>query len=224
MAIQIQGNGGVVAEVDGSTYRALRSTIRPVDYGALGSYRVAQTVGLVVTQAANGTLFSFRWADATRFCVIHYLRLQEIQTSATATAALNDLRYQVFIARGFTASDSAGTAITLTGNSMKKRTSMGTSLVTDIRFSTVAAGLTAGTRTLDSNPILELQTNVLAVFPTAGFSQPFSKELDLTNGQDSPIVLAQNEGLIVRGPTTVFGAAGTGNLLVDMSWSEVTSF
>ena len=36
MPIQIQGNGGTVAEVDGTNFRALRVNNRPVDYGALG--------------------------------------------------------------------------------------------------------------------------------------------------------------------------------------------
>ena len=35
MAIQIQGNGGAIAEVDGTGFRALRTTARPFDHGAL---------------------------------------------------------------------------------------------------------------------------------------------------------------------------------------------
>lgn len=219
MAIQIQGNGGVVAEVDGSTYRAIRTQARPLDYGAFGHYRVAQTVALVVTQAANGTLFSFRWADATRICVINYIRLGFMQTSA-ATATIFP-RFQVFVARSFSTSDSAGTAVTLTGNNLKKRTSMGTTLVTDIRFATVAAGLTAGTRTLDANPIMELAVNSTITTPNPTF---YSRELDFTNTGDMPLVLQQNEGFIVRGPTTIFGAAGTADLTVDVSWAEVGSY
>ncbi len=38
MAIQIQGNGGVVAEVDGTAFRAQRITPRPLDHGSLGHY------------------------------------------------------------------------------------------------------------------------------------------------------------------------------------------
>ena len=57
MAVQFQGNGGTVAEVDGTTFRAIRVSSKPLDYGTLGHYRVASTVALVVTQAANGTLF-----------------------------------------------------------------------------------------------------------------------------------------------------------------------
>jgi len=220
LAIQIQGNSGVVAEVDGTLFRALRITARPIDYGALGHYRLSTTVALVVTQNANGTLFSWRWGDATRFGVLLKQRLSLIQTAA-ATATIVP-SYQTFIARSFSVSDSAGTAITLTGNNMKKRTSMGTTLVTDIRRSAVATGLSLGTRTLDADPVMEMGTNSTITTPNATL---YEKELEIDMGHGNhPYVFAQNEGFIVRGPTVVFGAAGTANLFVDVSWAEVTAF
>ena len=221
MGVQIIGNGGTVAEVDGTTFRSQRVVPKPIEFGAFGHYRLATTVALVVTQAANGTLFSFRWGDATRFCVLQKLRLEIMQTAA-ATATIMP-SYQAFIARSFTASDSAGTAITITGNNMKKRTSgMGTTLVTDIRKSAVAAGLTAGTRTLDAEPIIELATNSTITTPNA---ITYRKELEMDAGDGiHPYVFAQNEGFIVRGPTVVFGAAGTANLLVDLAWAEVAAY
>lgn len=219
MAIQVQGNSGTIAEIDGTTFRAIRTVNKPIEYGAFGHYRLSTIVALVVTQAANGTLFSFRWGDATRLAVIQYLRLGHIQTgAATATIVPS---YQVFAARGFTASDSVGTAITLTGNNMKKRTNMGTTLVTDIRKSAVAAGLTVGTRTLDADPIMELGTQQTITTINQAF---YSREMDFTNTGDHPLVLAQNEGFIVRGPTVVFGAAGTANLMVDVAWAEVAAY
>lgn len=218
MGIQIQGNGGVIAEVDGTTFRSIRVVNKPLDHGALGHYRLSTSIPLVVTQAANGTLFSFRWGDATRFCALQKIRLGVLQTAA-ATATIMPT-FQAFIARGFTASDSAGTAITLTGNNMKKRTNMATTLVTDIRKSAVAAGLTVGTRTLDAEPILEMGTQQTITTPNAIL---YERELLIDPGMH-PHVLAQNEGFIVRGPTVVFGAAGTANLVIDVAWAEVTAF
>lgn len=226
MAIQIQGNGGVVGEIDGALFRALRVTPRPLEVGALGHYRLSKTIPLLVTQAANGTLFSWRWTDATRLAVLTKMRLTVLQTaSATATIAPN---FQAFIARGFTVSDSIGTAITTSGNSMKKRTSMGTSLVGDIRFSTVAAGLTVGTRSLDGDAFLECPTvqaiAQTAPAPTVNYT-PYEKELDVGMGDGNyPYTFAQNEGFVIKGPTIVFGAAGTANLVVDISWAEVAAF
>jgi len=220
MGIQIQGSGGVISEVDGTTFRALRTTPRPVEYGAFGHYRLSTTVALVVTQAANGLLFSFRWGDATRFCVLQKIRIGCLQTAA-ATATITP-SFQVVIARGWTVSDSVGTAITLTGNQMKKRTNMGTTLVTDIRKSAVAAGLTSGAKTLDLEPILELPTNQTITTPNAIF---YERGVDFEAGDGlHPTVLAQNEGFVVRGPTVIFGAAGTANLTVDVAWAEVAAF
>lgn len=219
MAIQIQGNGGVVADVGGSGFRAVKVQAMPVEHGSLGQYRLATTVGLLATQAANGTLFSFRWGDATRLAIIMMIRLQCLQTAA-ATAAIFP-RFEVFAARSFTASDSAGSALTLTGNSFKKRTGMGTTLVTDIRKSSATAGLTVGTRTLDGDPILQLPTIQTATNPDPSIR---SVAFDATDGNDHPLVLAQNEGFIVRGPSTIFGAAGTADLVVECAWAEVASY
>lgn len=223
MAIQFQGNSGIVAEVDGaagSAFRALRINSRPLDYGTLGHYRLATTVALVATQAANGTLFSFRWGDATRLCVISKLQVEVLQTAA-ATATIMP-SFEVVLARSFSASDTIGTAITLTTNSMKRRTSMGTTLVTDIRKSAVAAGLTAGTRTLDADPVLQLLTQQAITTPNATIYRD-GMDIDVADG-NHPFVFAQNEGFIIRGPTVVFGAAGTANLAVEVGWAEVTSY
>lgn len=218
MAISLIGVGGATAEVETAS-KALRVTQRPLDAGALGHYRMSTTVALVVTQAANGTLFSFRWGDATRLCVPQYIRIQCLQTSA-ATATIMP-SFEVVVARSFTVADSIGTALTLTGNQFKKRTSMGTTLVSDIRKATVAAGLTAGTRTLDLEAILQMPTSQAITTPNA---QLYSAFIDLSDGAEHPLVFAQNEGFIVRGPSVVFGAAGTANLTIDMDWAEVAAF
>lgn len=213
------GVSGVDAEVDGTVFRALRVTSRPVDYGTLGHYRNSTTIALVATQAANGTVWSFRWSDATRLCIPLFFRLACQQTAAaTATIMPN---FQAFVARSFSVSDSAGTALTLTGNSFKKRTSMGTTLVADIRKSAVAAGLTVGTRTLDADPFLELLTQQTITTPN---QTTYQETADWSNAVDHPIVLAANEGIIVRGPTVVFGAAGTANLQVTIGWAEVAAY
>jgi hypothetical protein len=153
-------------------------------------------------------------------CAITKFRIAVLQTAAaTATIMPN---FEVFVARSFTASDSAGTAITLTGNNMKKRTNMGTTLVTDIRKSAVAAGLTVGTRTLDAEAIMQLPTQQTITTPNTVL---FERELEIDMGHGNyPLLLAQNEGVIVRGPSVVFGAAGTANLVVDMSWAELAAF
>ena len=41
MAIQVQGSGGVVADVGGTTLRGLKTQAMPYEYGVLGHYRVS---------------------------------------------------------------------------------------------------------------------------------------------------------------------------------------
>ena len=218
MAIQIQGNGGTVAEVDGTSYRAQRITQRPIDAGTLGHYKLAVNVALVAAQAVNGTLFSFRWADATRLCALQFVRLRCLQTAAaTATIMPN---FEVVQARSFSASDSAGTSILPTLNNAKRRTSMGATLLTDLRISALAAGVTAGTRTLDAQPVMILPTSQTITTPNATIHESL---FDSTDG-DHPLIFAANEGFIVRGPTVAFGAAGTANLIVNIGWVELAAF
>lgn len=219
MAIQIQGNGGVITEVDGTTFRALRTVSKPLDHGSLGHYRLSTTIALTAAQAANGTLFSFRWGDATRFCVPSFIRLELIQTAAQTATIMPS--FQMFIARSFSVSDSIGTALSLTGNAFKKRANMGTTLVSDIRKSTAAAGLTVGTRTLDLDPMMEMGS--VQTITTAN-NTTYIKSMDLTNSGIHPLVLSQNEGIIIKGPTVAFGAAGTANLIIGIEWAEVSQY
>lgn len=220
MAIQVQGQGGVVAEVDGSTYRALRTTPRPTEYGALGHYRISTIVPLLVTQVANGILFSWHWGSATNIAVLEYLRLSCIQTAA-ATATIVP-HFQAFITRTFTVADSAGTLLTLTTNQGKRRTNMSTMAADNVRISAVAAGVTAGTGTDDAKPILDLPTNQTITTPNATQYEALLGD-DVASGAH-PQVFTQNEGLRVRGPTTVFGAAGTADLVVEIGWAELASY
>ena len=70
MAIQIQGNCGDVADVDGTTYRALKITMRPTDYGMLGQYRLSMQSGTMAAGlAAFAQIFQARWTDTPEIAV-----------------------------------------------------------------------------------------------------------------------------------------------------------
>jgi hypothetical protein len=225
VAIQIQGNGGAVAEVDGTNYRALRTANRPLDVGALGHYQFAGVTGAIAAgMAANGELFHFRWTDATRLAVIHKISVTGMRATTAFVAGTIDLK--ATIARSWTADGSGGTAVTMTGNNQKMRTSMGTSLVGTIRIATTAA-LGAGTKTLDTQDIGLIATHssggVGSATPIIG-----SIHLPLTDlfeqdvaDLEHPVILAQNEGVVVR--ATVPGT-GVWNLGVMCKWSEVAAF
>lgn len=231
MAIQIQGNGGTVAEVDGTTFRAQRVTSRPLDYGAFGHYQIAAVTGTLPAALAAGTgtaghVFAFRWGDATRLAVIYYLITQFQTLTAFTAATLTDYgSFDAFILRSYTASHAAGTDLTPTGNNAKLRTSMGTSLLTSARISTTAA-LTAGTHTFDAfafaQSIEKGDCGTTATTLSPRVPGPGLLYAPLTDGRH-PIVLAQNEGIVIRN-RTVWPAAGTGVLRVEINWAEVSAY
>lgn len=218
MAIQLQGNTGVVAEVDGTNYRALRATLRPIDHGSLGAFRISGLSGTMAAGlAANSEVFQFRWVDATRPCVITSVIWDGLSGSATAFAA-GFANVQLFIARSWTADGSGGTTFSLAGNNQKMRSSMNTTLVGGSRIASTAA-LSAGTKTLDQAPIGQYS----AAIGTATSTQ-WMPQFDLFHvdpGGETPIILTQNEGIVVRATVP---ATGTWQFGVTVSWAEVTSY
>jgi hypothetical protein len=95
-----------------------------------------------------------------------------------------------------------------------------------VRISTTAA-LTALT-TLDALPIAQSLGDTQRVNPAAGTEEQrvnnptIDLQCNMHNGE-YPLVLSQNEGLVVRN-RTVWPAAGTGIFQIEMSWSEVSAF
>lgn len=218
MAIQLQGNGGTVAEVDGTNYRAMRTTLRPIDHGALGSYRLSLLSGTMAAGlAANSEVFQFRWSDATRLCVVTSVVWDGLSGSATAfTAGFG--KVDMLAARSWTADGSGGTAATLSGNNQKNRTSMGATLLGAARISSTAA-LTAGTKTLDAQAVGQYS----AAIGTATSTQ-WMPQFDLFHadpGGESPLILAQNEGFVVRANVP---ATGTWQFGVTVCWTELTAY
>lgn len=225
--------GGVSAALLGVGAQAQSSghfESRPITYGALGHYRVQRATGtLAAALAANAVVYSFRWGDATRLAIITKIKTRFLPLTPFTAATLTDhTSFDAVIGRTFTASHTGGTAITPAGNDAKMRTSMGTSLITDLRIATTAA-LAGGTITLDASPFAQSLRKGNRVNPAAATEetiQPTTDGMDIDfsmSDGDHPIVLAQNEGFVIRN-RTVWPAAGTGILSVQVGWAEVTVF
>lgn len=228
MAVIEGGTTGSLAEVGNAAALAQHVTIKALPHGSLGHYRVAATTGtLAATLAASSQLFYLRWTDATRFFVLHKFTAQ-FQTLTPFTAAtLTDFGFDLFKATAV----SAGGGGTDLGASVKTkmRSTMGASLLDSaglMRISTTAA-LTALT-TLDALPIAQSVGDANLTNPAGGTEEPRVNDptltyvADLANGEH-PLVLAQNEGIVLRN-RTVWPAAGTGLVTVNMVWSEVSAF
>lgn len=225
MAIQLIGSSGVVAEVDGTVFRSVRTTGRPMDYGSLGFYRLSMTSGTMAAGlGANAEMFQFRWPDATRFAVVTRIAISAGANVAATAAGL--IVFRATTARAWTVAGSGGTRATLTGSNQKLRASMGSSLVNDAGISTTAA-LTAGTKTLDANDLGAFSTGIGTGAITASLSLGFCPVTELLNidaSNDHPLVLVQNEGFVIRTGANAFPATMTWSFSVNVSWAEVTAY
>ncbi len=224
MPIQVQGNGGAVAEVDGTTFRALRTASRPVDHGALGAYAYGGISGILpAALAANSEIFQFRWTDATRLAVIRKIRISA-SVSTTFFAAGVPMQIDLVKASNWTAAGTGGTRVTPAGL-LKRRANMGNTLVAagDIAIATTAA-LGAGTTTLET---AALSTLAAACPITASLNGSIIApntilwQAEVADGEH-PLVLAQNEGFVIR--SVAVPATGTWTTAITIDWAEVTAY
>lgn len=228
MAVIEGGTTGSLAEVGNAAALAQHVTCKPVPHGSLGHYRVAATTGtLAAALAASAQIFYVRWTDATRYFVLHKFTAR-FQTLTPFTAGtLTDFGFDLFKATNVSAGG-GGTDLGASAKT-KMRTTMGASLLDSaglMRISTTA-GLTAIT-TLDALPIAQSLGDGNLTNPAGGTEEPRVNDptlvyvADMAAGEH-PLVLATNEGLVLRN-RTVWPAAGTGIVQVEMVWSEVSAF
>lgn len=219
MASQIQGfTQANIAEVEAAT-KALRTTIRPEDYGALGMYSQGATNGTTVMAAGianNSPIFAFRWSHASNLCLIKKFLFSAGNGVTAFTAGF--AQFNLFAARSWSVNDTGGTAIVPTGNQNKLRTSgMGTTLVGDVRISNTAT-LTAGTRTKDANPLASIVAGIPAV--AGSVIMPPTLMIDQRPGEH-PMLLAQNEGIVLE---CVVPATGVWSFGIRIDWAELTAY
>lgn len=237
MAVIKDGLGGTgLLAVDTAT-DAARVQDRPIDVGSLGAYQISYTSGTMAAGlGAAAPIFSVRWGDATRTMLVRRLAFMAQNAGTAFTAGLTT--FDMIVARAFTVSDTGGAAVVLTTNQAKKRTSFGSSLVTDMRGSTTAT-LSAGTRTLDTLPMVTAFGAVQAtatnfVFFPADNGPMTAAAIAATGnygacpadlwypeiGNSWPLVLVQNEGFIVRATVP---ATGTWRFSIQLEWAEVSA-
>jgi hypothetical protein len=203
-------------EVEAAT-KAARLTLRAEDYGSLGNYSVGGNSGIMAAGLTGlSPIVSFRWGDPTNLCLI-----KKIQFSAAAGATAFSAGFCAFrfwIARSFIANDTGGSSFLPTGNMNKLRANMGTSLVTDFRVSQTAA-LTGVSRTKDNNPFAILVAGIPAVVGQQ-IVPPGTMVWDRRPGE-FPLVLAQNEGIVVEASIPGTGVWG---FTMNLDWTEIATY
>lgn len=211
MAIQVQGNGGTVAEVD-ATFRANRVTIRPPEI--IGWYAIGGSSGAMTGVAAAGNVFSFR-NTGSNLIMVRRVQVGFITTTAFTTA--QGLAFGLLKATAFSASDSGGTALYTAGANKHRTAFTNITSAPDIRIGSTAA-LTAGTKTLETVPLGVAGGSSTAV----GTSMPITALLSHDAG-DYPLILAQNEGFIITNDIAQ-GAAGVIRLHVNVEFAEAAAY
>jgi hypothetical protein len=212
----INGNGQVTKANSAPVTMATDQFMGTQSAAVLGSYCMSLTSGtMAAALAANAPIISFRYGGSG-LALVRKIRLS-IGDTSTAFAA-GAFTFNTFAARTFSASDSGGNAATLTGNNGKMRTSFATTAISDFRVSSTA-GLTPGTRTLDSTPLGAVTVSVPA---TAGTDVIAPTYLVQPEVGEQPLQLANNEGVVVQ--AAAVPATGTWTFSAQICWDEVTAY
>jgi len=226
MAVLEGGVSAALAGVGAEASSPLHMVRMPVSYGSGGFYRVGATSGtMAAALAANAEIFQFRYVTAaSRIALVKKISISAGANVAASAAALATLR--ATIARSWTAAGSGGTRLTLTGDNVNLRTSMATSEVNDAGISTTA-GLTAGTKTLDTTDFGAISFGIGTGAITVSVPLvllPLTPLFDSDGEGQHPIVLANQEGFVIRNGANAFPAALTWNFSVNVLWAEVPAF
>lgn len=202
-------------EVDALS-KAARMSVRPPE--VLGWNSIGSQTGGISGLAALAPIFAFRNIGANPI-LVRRVGLSNITSPGYTAGQLID--FGLMFARNWTVSDSGGTAVALTGSNSKHRTSLATPTSVDCRIATTVA-LTGGTRTLDANHISQVGTLAATGVASTNIIGNLSNMFQHDTGE-YPLVLAQNEGLIIQN-ITAMGAGGAGRVYINMEFAEVTSY
>lgn len=223
MALQVAGANGTVVQAN-VEHLAARVEARPFDGAGGGHYAYGGFTGILPAALGAGSeIFQFRWTDATRFCVIRKVKISAV-VSTTFFAAGVPVQIDLVKATAWTVQGTLGTGITPAAL-LKKRTSMASTLVAsgDIRIATTAA-LGAGTKTLESLSLSAIAAPGPITASLNGQIIPpgtilFQNEV---GDGDHPLVLAQNEGFVIR--SVAVPATGTWTAAIEIQWAEVAAY
>lgn len=223
MAIQVQGNGGVVAEVGGTAFRAINIHSKPIEHGSLGHYRVSLRINSTAAQAAASRIFEIRNTHATNLIIPTRLSIRAIQTAA---GTLQENSLDVYKCTNFTVSS---TTNTVTPVSSTKRAGMaaypGGAAIRHLTLAGAAPGMTGATLTKDTQFFATLPYMVTAGVATATYQPPQWGPYDCfddVNGTH-PFVFGQNEGLVIENRVLNVTSMGI-TWYIDFSWADVSAF
>jgi hypothetical protein len=224
MAVLEGGTSAALAGVAGEAASPMHVTIFPTSYGSGGHYHVGVTSGtMAVSLGASSEIFQFRYVTAaSRLAAIYRVSISACANVAAATAQL--CAFRMTAARGWTVAGSGGTRLTLTGDNVNLRTSMATSEVNDAGVASTGA-LTAGTKTLDTSDLAAVSFGIGTGAITTSVALnllPDTLLFDAASpGGAHPLILANQEGFVIRTGVNAFPAGMTWSFSVNVRWGEI---
>jgi hypothetical protein len=226
MSVLEGGTSGALAGVGAEAASPLHTVRLPLSYGSGGWYRAGATSGtMAAALAANSEIFQFRYVTAaSRLAAIYKVSISAGANVAATAAGL--VAFRMTAARSWTVAGTGGTRLTLSGDNAQLRTSMTTSEVNDAGISTTGA-LTAGTKTLDTTDLAAVSIGVGtgAITVAADLSLLGPTNLFDADGEGQhPLILANQEGFVIRSGANVWPATMTWAFSVNVLWGEVPAF
>jgi len=226
MAVLEGGVSGALQGVGAEASSPGHVAIYPVSYGSGGVYRIGATSGtMAAALAANSEIFQFRYVTAaSRIALVHRVTISAGANVAATVAGL--VAFRMTIARSWTAAGSGGARLTLTGDNVNMRTIMAASEVNDAGIASTGA-LTAGTKTLDTTDMGAVSIGIGTGAITVAANLNLLEDTQLFGSQDGsahPLVLANQEGFVIRSGANAWPATMTWSFSVNVAWSEVPAF
>lgn len=209
--IESPSDSTAIAEVD-KAMSAMRVTLRPMQ--SYGAYRMSLASGALTGLAAGNELTQIRWSDPNYLMLIHFLKIRMIQVIASTTAT--EFGMEAVQASSYSAQGSSQASISSSALTWMKRSTFPQSRLPVVYYANTGA-LTAGTRTLGTSFVTGY-----SYAAASSIGNVLELVVDMANNPLSyPLVLAANEGLIVRN-LAAFAPSAQWRYTMELAWTECT--
>lgn len=229
MAIKIIGKSGTVADVDGTTFRAIRSVRRPVDSDKFsnryGSYRVSATSGVMAAAlGANQAIFCLGWRIPDALLVVHKLTFSAA-VSTTFFAAGVPLQIGLFRSALLPFTSPSGGSSIVVRNANKKASWHDSSQIAEGDFRIGSTSSLSNVGTVETNRIGAICSAcpITASVYQNTITESFHLDKTLTFDGSHPGMLLKDQALVLQ-TNAAIPATGTWTFRVDVDWSEYKEY
>lgn len=217
-------------------FQAARVALRPLDYSGVGTvyghYAVAQKSGATVSIGALGHVARLRWSPtmSNLYCVLLKLRIGWIVTGAVTAATPMD--FDASIARAFTVDYSTNISLVNLATAVNTNQMRGSMAPSQMGASgpgiCTTSAISGQSLVLDNAPFAittfaNQPSGNGTVTQAVGVGAPMQTLYDVTSAGQHPVVLGNNEGIVVR-EVTAGVTSGSVAIYCEWTWCECLVF